>query len=261
MERILMPPVVSWPIKLNDHLFHRKASLILKSDFSMNNLTRSIFFVALFLLIGVTGFPQKNTRGIVVDSISLKVLPGIHVRIKHKPGGTTTNAQGVFILPTAPADTLVLTFVGYKTLELPLLFEEEDILIRMSEKAVLLDEVTITAHRILPSEIYRTPRAMPKSTFSKGQAFSSPIDYFSKWQKEKRKLVKYINENDRIKTYVDVINDQLLRESIMDEHELSENAYYNLLAKFNEQNRLLSYSKDPIEIADALQAFFRKNVK
>lgn len=227
----------------------------------MNKLVRSAFFIILFLFIGVTGFSQNRTRGIVVDSISLKALPGIHVRIKNKPGGTTTNAQGVFILPTTPADTLVLTFVGYYKLELPLLFEEEDILIRMSEKAVLLDEVTITANRILPSEIVRTKRTMPTAVMEKGQGFSSPIDYFSKWQKEKRKMVKFINENDRIKTYVEVINDQLLRESIMDEHELSENVYYNLLAKFNEQNRLLTYSKDPIEIADALQAFFRKNVR
>jgi CarboxypepD_reg-like domain len=212
-------------------------------------------------LIGVTGFSQKRTRGIVVDSITLKTLPGIHVRIKNKAGGTTSDAQGVFILPTIPADTLILTFVGYYTVELPLLFEEEDILIRMSEKVRMLSEVTITANRILPSVIYRSTRTMPKSTFKKGQAFGSPIDYFSKWQREKRKLVKYINENDRIKTYVDVINDQALRESIMDEYELSESTYYNLLAKFNEQNRVLTYSKDPIEIADALEAFFRRNVK
>ncbi len=225
----------------------------------MNNST--CFSIFIFLLIGVTGFSQKYTRGIVVDSISLKALPGIHVRIKNKAGGTTTNAQGVFILPTTSVDTLVLTFVGYNTIELPLLFEEEDILIRMSERVRMLSEVTITANRILPSVIYRSTRTMPKSTMTKGQAFSSPIDYFSKWQKEKRKLVKYINENERIKTYVDVINDQALREGIMDEYELSENAYYNLLAKFNEQNRLLSYSKDPIEIADALEAFFRKNAK
>lgn len=227
----------------------------------MTNFARFLSFIILFLLIGISGFSQKHTRGIVVDSITLKTLPGIHVRIKNKAGGTTTNTQGVFILPTTPADTLVLTFVGYYTVEIPLLFEEEDILIRMSEKVRMLSEVTITANRILPSVIYRTPRTMPKSTFSKGQAFSSPIDYFSKWQKEKRKLVKYINENERIKTYVDVINDQALRESIMDEHELSENSYYNLLAKFNEQNKLLTYSKDPIEIADALEAFFRKHAK
>jgi hypothetical protein len=227
----------------------------------MNNFARLVFLIVLFLLIGVTGFSQKHTRGIVVDSITLKTLPGIHVRIKNKTGGTTTNAQGVFILPTSPADTLLLTFVGYYSVELPLLFEEEDILIRMSEKVRMLNEVTITANRILPSVIYRSNRTMPKSTFSKAQAFGSPIDYFSKWQREKRKLVKYINENDRIKTYVDVINDQALRESIMDEHELSDNAYYNLLAKFNEQNKSLTYSRDPIEIADALEAFFRKQVK
>ncbi len=227
----------------------------------MNKLVRSTFFIILFLFIGAEGFSQKRTRGIVVDSLSLKAIPGIHVRIKNKTGGTTTNSEGVFILPTSPADTLVLTFVGYYTLELPLLFEEEDILIRMTEKVIMLDEVSITASRILPSEIIRTKRTMPTAVMEKGQGFSSPIDYFSKWQKEKRKLVKFINENDRVKTYVDVVNDQMLRESIRYELDLSEDAYYNLLAKFNEQNRLLMYSTDPIEIADALEAFFRKNVK
>lgn len=227
----------------------------------MNHLVRFAFFIILFLSLGVSGFSQQQTRGIVIDSITLKTLPGIHVRIKNKAGGTTTNTEGVFILPTSPVDTLVLSFVGYNTVELPLLFEEEDILIRMSEKVRMLKEITITSNRILPSVIYRSARTMPKSTFSASQGFSSPIDYFSKWQREKRKLVKYIHENDRIKTYVDVINDQLLRESIMDEHELSENEYYNLLAKFNEQNRSLTYSRDPLEIAEALEAFFRRNAK
>lgn len=211
--------------------------------------------------MGVGGFSQKRTRGIVVDSLSLKAIPGIHVRIKNKAGGTTTNSEGVFILPTSPADTLMLTFVGYYSLELPLLFEEEDILIRMNEKVIMLDEVSVTAKRILPSEIVRAKRTMPTAVMEKGQGFSSPIDYFSKWQKEKRKLVKFINENDRVKTYVDVVNDQMLRESIMYELDLSEDKYYNLLSKFNEQNRLLMYSTDPIEIADALEAFFRKNVR
>jgi hypothetical protein len=227
----------------------------------MNHSVRFFSLVLLFLLIVVSGFSQKHTRGIVIDSISLKTLPGVHVRFKNKSGGTTTNAQGVFNLATSPADTLILTYIGFNTLELPLLFEEEDILIRISEKAILLEEITITGNRILPSTIVRTQRTMPTATMSKGQAFSSPIDYFSKWQKEKRKLAKFITENDRIRTYVDVINDELLRENIRYEHDLSEDEYYKLLVKFNEQNRLLTYSNDPIEIADALQAFFRKNVK
>ncbi len=229
--------------------------------FLMNNLFRFFSFTLLLLFIGVSGYSQKKTRGIVIDSISLKSLSGIHVQIKNKSGGTTTNDQGIFILPTLITDTLVLSFVGYYTLEIPLFFEEEDILIRMNEKVRMLNEVIISSNRILPSVIYRSTRTLPKSTFSAGQGFSSPIDYFSKWQKEKRKLTKFINENDRIRTYVDVINDQALRESIMDKHELSESEYYTLLARFNEQNRLLSYSTNPIEIADALEAFFRKNVK
>ena len=35
--------------------------------------------------------------------------------------------------------------VGYNTIELPLLFEEEDLMIRMGERFQLLKEVTILA--------------------------------------------------------------------------------------------------------------------
>jgi len=205
----------------------------------------------------IAGFAQKVTRGIVVDSVTLKALTGVHVRVKNTDRGTATNSAGIFTLSTYPADTLVLSLIGYNTLELPLLFEEEDILIRLSERIRLLQEVTITGTRLYDSEIIRTPRTQPHK-MSTADAFSSPWEYFARGQREKRKVVKLINENDRIKTYIQVINDVELREDIMYTHGLTETEFYNTLAKFNQQSSDVLYSTDPYTIIDSLKSFFKR---
>lgn len=215
-----------------------------------------LLFTLLFVVV-VSGFTQKTTRGIVVDSIAMKVLPGVHVRVKNSERGAVTNSAGVFTMTTFPADTLVLSFVGYNTLELPLLFEEADILIRLSERIRMLKEITITGTRLYESEIVRTTRTQPHK-MSVADGFSSPWEYFSRGQKEKRKVTQLINENDRIKTYIEVIHDQELREDIMGEHGLTEVEFYNSLARFNQQSKDVLYSTDRYTIMNSLKSFFNK---
>lgn len=213
--------------------------------------------LAFLSIIVVSGFTQKITRGIVVDSLSLKALAGVHVRIKNTGRVAVTNARGVFTLSTSVVDTLVLSFVGYNTLELPLLFEEEDILIRLSERIQVLKEITITGTRLYESEIIRTPRTQPRK-MSAADGFSSPWEYFARGQREMRKVVKLINENDRIKTYIQVINNQELREEIMDAHGLTEVEYYSTLAKFNQQSSDVLYATDEYVITISLKSFFKR---
>jgi hypothetical protein len=221
----------------------------------MNCRQAFVIVVACLSLASLQASAQKNTRGIVVDSISLKALPGVHVRIKSTNRVAVTNGSGVFQLSTNVADTLILTMVGYNSIELPLLFEEEDMMIRMGEKFQLLNEVTISGNRLFDSDIIRTERSLPHK-MTTADAFSSPWEYFSKGQKEKRKVVKLINENDRIRTYIQVINNQEIREDIMYEHELTETEYYNTLARFNEQSREYLYETDPFLITSVLKSFF-----
>ncbi len=221
----------------------------------MKRREAAICLITFLSLASLYASAQKRTRGIVVDSTSLKALPGVHVRIKNTNRVAVTNGSGVFQLTTTPADTLMLTMVGYNTLELPLLFEEEDIMIRMSERFQLLKEVTITGNRLFESDIIRSERSLPHK-MTTADAFSSPWEYFSRGQKEKRKVVKLINENDRVKTYIQVINDQEIREEIMYDHQLSETQYYSTLALFNAQNRDILYETDPFLITAALKTFF-----
>jgi hypothetical protein len=223
----------------------------------MNCWIKSLCFAALLLIIAFSGSAQQVTRGIVMDSVTLKALVGVHVRIKNTDRGAVTNSSGVFNIATKPTDTLVLSLIGYNSLELSLLFEEEDILIRLGERIRMLKEITIRGTRLSESNIVRTPRTVPRK-MSVADGFSSPWEYFSRGQREKRKVVKLINENDRIRTYIQVINDQEVREGIMDAHGLSEVDYYNTLAKFNQQSSDVLYSTDEYVILNSLKSFFRR---
>jgi hypothetical protein len=221
------------------------------------SFSKGFCFLTLVLLLSISGFAQRTTHGIVVDSLTLGPLQGVHVKVKGTNKGTVTDARGEFYLAAQRVDTLALSRIGYVDLTIPLFFEEQDIMIRMKEKVRILKEITISGTRLSEVEVTRTTRTMPRK-MSTADAFSSPWDYFTRGQKDKRKTTRLINENNRIRTYVEVIHDQLLREEIMDEHDLSETQYYNILAAFNSQSQDVLYSTDKFEIIKSLKYFFRQ---
>lgn len=210
------------------------------------------------LFISFGSYSQAIYRGIVVDSASVASLPNVHVKIKNSARGVITNSNGVFLIEAATTDTLVFTSVGYVYFELPLLFEETSLFIRLSEQVILLKEVTVSATRLNQSTITRSLRTAPRP-MSGAEGVFSPFDYFSKWQKEKRMLLKYIQENDRTITYLQVVSDQETRESLMEEFELTENQYYDLLVRFNKQSGTLQFSTNSKEIIASLRNFLEKS--
>ena len=214
-------------------------------------------FLAFALALFMSVFAQRTTHGIVVDSLTLGPLQGVHVKVKGTNKGTVTDARGEFYLAAHRTDTLTLSRIGYVDITIPLFFEEEDIMIRMKERVRILKEITISGTRLSEGDVTRTTRTMPRK-MSTADAFSSPWDYFTRGQKDKRKTTRLIKENNRIRTYVEVIHDQLLREEIMDELDLSETQYYNILAAFNSQSQDVLYSTDKSAIIDSLKYFFRQ---
>lgn len=226
----------------------------------MNFKKIAVSAFVLLLIIAIHTNGQNIIRGIVVDSVSFTALSGVHIMVKNSIQGTSTNSQGFFSVTALLTDTLLFSLVGYSSVEIPLLFEEDGFLIRLHEKSNVLPEIIIKGTRLSPNDIIRTPRALPKP-MSAGEGVFSPIDYFSKWQREKRKLLKLIQENDRTITYLRVVNDQEVRETLMEEHSLTEQAYYEWLVKFNQQSSNVLYSTNPQEIITSLKTFFTRNVR
>ncbi|MFN3840010.1 MAG: carboxypeptidase-like regulatory domain-containing protein [Cyclobacteriaceae bacterium] len=200
---------------------------------------------------------QSVYRGIVVDSLTLAALQGVHIQVKNKATGTRTTDKGVFSIFAQPADTLVISMIGYNPVEFSLLFEESGILIRLSEKVNMLNEITVMASRI--TEITRTYRALPKPL--EASALANPFDYFSKWQREKRKLKQIVDEHNRTFVYTQVVNDPELREQLMEEFNLSEPEFFELLVKFNSWSGNLAYSTDSHQIIASIKNFFYQSTR
>jgi TonB-linked SusC/RagA family outer membrane protein len=110
----------------------------LKVEFMNKKLT---MFLALFFIgIGIVT-AQTQVRGTVVDEIGDPVI-GATIQIKGTTQGTVTDIDGNFRL-SAPSDgTLVISYVGYKTQEVPVSVNVRIELITDSE---LLEEVLVVA--------------------------------------------------------------------------------------------------------------------
>lgn len=213
-----------------------------------------LLFLLLVCLTDVV-LAQKSYRGIVVDSVSMSSLSGVHVRLKNSEKGTYTNTAGIFNLTAGPADTLIFSFLGYQSFELPLWLEEDALFIRLREQISMLQEITIRANRMYPNQIVNRTHVAPRK-MEGYQALQSPFTYFSKTEKEKRKIYRFVEESNKTQTYVQVITDPVVKEIFTKDYELTDDEYYELLAKFNETYKTIQYATNPEDIMEALHAYF-----
>lgn len=158
----------------------------------------------------------------------------------------------------SPTDTLVFSTVGYITLELPLLFAEDAVFVLMREDRIFLNEVIIKSTRLYPNKIEERSKTAPR-TMSTLEGFGSPFDYFWKLEREKRKLSKIVDENNRTQTYRQVITDPDVKEILMNEYDMNEETYYHTLVQFNQKQGHVHYFTDPDAIMEALHSYFEKN--
>ena len=81
---------------------------------------RVLLILALFA-VSLPGFSQNITvKGNVTDAVTGDPMIGLNVVIKGTVRGGVTDISGNYTLPDCPPDaTLVFTYVGYETLEVP----------------------------------------------------------------------------------------------------------------------------------------------
>jgi hypothetical protein len=84
-----------------------------------------------------------NVRGKVTDTKGV-TLPGVAIQVKGTTTGTTTDTQGSFTLSAPSAGTLVVSYLGYTTQEVPV-NGKTSIDVTLVESQQSLDEVVVTA--------------------------------------------------------------------------------------------------------------------
>lgn len=86
---------------------------------------------------------EKRVSGTVTDTQN-NPIPGVNVLLKNKNKGTTTQADGSWVLKATSQDTLVFSFLSYKELTLPV-GSQTTINVQLQEDATALGQVILNA--------------------------------------------------------------------------------------------------------------------
>lgn len=108
---------------------------------------RGLILLLVGVLLAVSGFAQSPTiKGVVKDAKLGDPIIGASVLEKGTTNGTITDFDGNFVLtPTSNDAVLVISYIGYKTQEIPLA-GQNDFNIILSEDMEALDEVVVVGY-------------------------------------------------------------------------------------------------------------------
>ncbi len=91
---------------------------------------------------------DKNTlKGVILDE-DKSPLPGVTILVKGTSNGVTTNVKGEFTIKLQKNDTLIISFIGMKTVTLPYTGQKE-ITITLKQDEKQLEEVVVTGYQVI----------------------------------------------------------------------------------------------------------------
>jgi len=136
------------------------------------------FFIVLFLNFTLSG--QQFFNGTIIHSGTRQVLTGANIINLTSLDGTTSDENGMFVIPAKVNDSIIITFMGYKTVNIKVTEEQlkKHQTIYMVEAPLVLDEVIVSSGQLtgsLPVDINLIPVHKPIDISPKIAAmFGSP---------------------------------------------------------------------------------------
>jgi len=235
----------------------------------------NLFFYVSLALISFSSWSQEaeleTITGVVLNAANDKPLENVNIVNINTVKGSTTNSDGKFQLKARISDTLYLSYIGYRSIQVKITedwVKFGEVKIKMTESAIALEEVKlkeiqltgyleIDAKNIPIYDNYRYSISgldyayeggnYQKSAISKVlQSISNPADLlyktFSKKDKQMRRLRK-MKANQSIK---EILQDKFDRETLSAVLQISKDDIDQVLERCN-------YSRDFITTANDLQ--------
>jgi outer membrane receptor protein involved in Fe transport len=119
---------------------------------------RKLLLVGLMLLMSITTFAQVS--GKVLDANTSETLPGATILIDGTSVGVVTGFDGTFSIDAQSGDTLLVSYLGYTTVELLISGLESEYNIQLKADMNVLGEVVITSGVIDIAKVRETPVAL-----------------------------------------------------------------------------------------------------
>ncbi|MFM8911769.1 MAG: carboxypeptidase-like regulatory domain-containing protein, partial [Flammeovirgaceae bacterium] len=147
---------------------------------------RHFYLIFFFFLSSKTGFCQTIVRGEVLEKVSRKPIPFANIGIINANIGTLSNVDGSFSLKVPEKlldDSIVFSSLGFerKALLVRTLIGSHNTTVYLSERVVVLKEVTVHAKRLKPETFWLGNRSsrggvMEEDTVYAGRSVSLLID-------------------------------------------------------------------------------------
>lgn len=112
---------------------------------------------------------QNSVSGFVYDPTGIG-MPGVNVILKGTTQGTTTDATGKFIIQALPEDVLVISFIGYKTIQVPI-GTQTNLSITLEDDISTLMEVVVIGY----GSVKKTDVTTSISSISQKELGSLPV--------------------------------------------------------------------------------------
>ncbi|MBP5505992.1 MAG: SusC/RagA family TonB-linked outer membrane protein [Bacteroidales bacterium] len=121
-----------------------------------------LIFCFLFVLIGMTSFAQNvRVKGTVKDAATDEPIPFASVQIKGTHVGAASDVEGVFTISAAPNATLIVSSIGYHTVEV-IVDGKSNIEIALRPDTEALDDVIVVAYGTSTKSSFTGSAAMVK---------------------------------------------------------------------------------------------------
>lgn len=110
--------------------------------------TKSLLFLSTWLLSTGSLVAQIFPVNGRVSNIKAEPLPGVTVQIKNKTIGTSTDFNGSFSLQVSEKDTLLFSFLGMKTMLVPITASRKEYNVTLEDDVKTLNEVVVGFKRV-----------------------------------------------------------------------------------------------------------------
>ena len=108
----------------------------------------SLFLLLIFAVKPAQSQDEKVVSGTVTDAATGETIPGVNIMVKGTTIGTSTGAEGNYELAVPSLqDTLVVSFIGYQTQEVPI--SGRDVVdLSMQSQAISGEELVVTGYGV-----------------------------------------------------------------------------------------------------------------
>ena len=129
---------------------------------------RKLLLLVLVFISGLSyAVAQSAVTGTVTDENG-EGIPGANIIIKGTSQGTITDMDGGFALNASSSDVLIITYVGYSTVEVPV-GSQSNLSISLNEDIAALDEIVVTGYGTqVRKEITSAVTSLNEEDFNQG---------------------------------------------------------------------------------------------